>query len=425
MAFVPYLRRFLRTVRNPGSAARESVFVKKIDLDNFKGATSRTARDINRRIVLNLVRQRQPISRADLARHSGLQRSTISVIAEQLIADRWILEGAIGHLPRGRKPTFLMLNPKRVGVVGITVRPATTSIVLAGTDLSFITQTSLATTGTSSEFTGQLCERVQSVIKTHPGMALEGIGVSLPGRVDSRTDKLTFAPNLKWSDLDLKTPLEKATGLPVVLENAANACALAELWTGRHPDRVRDLIAVTVSEGIGVGIIANGQLLRGPWGCAGEFGHVSFDENGPLCNCGNRGCWEVFASNTAAVNYYYEAAARKPGAQRPSSISFADILSLATQGDARAEQALNRMAHYLGVGLAMLANGCSPEIIVIVGDVTAAWNRVSPIINDVLKKHSHGLNTPRIVPTDPATEPRLQGAVMLILQQHFCEAHSA
>jgi predicted NBD/HSP70 family sugar kinase len=399
--------------------------VKKIDLDNFKGATSRTARDINRRIVLNLVRQRQPISRADLARHSGLQRSTISVIAEQLIADRWILEGAVGHLPRGRKPTFLMLNPKRIGVVGITLRPATTSIVLAGTDLSFITQTSLPTAGSATQFTDQLCERVQALIKTHPEMALEGIGVSLPGRVDSLTQKLSFAPNLKWRDLELKSPLEKATGLPVVLENAANACALAELWTGRHPDSVRDLIAVTVAEGIGVGMIANGQLMRGPWGCAGEFGHVSLDEKGPLCNCGNRGCWEVFASNVAAVNYYHQSAAGKNhSAQRPSSLSFADILALAGQGDAKAGQALDRMAHYLGVGLAMLANGCSPEVIVLVGDVTAAWDRIAPIINNVLKRHSHGLNTPRIVPTDPATEPRLQGAVMLILQQHFCEAHS-
>jgi predicted NBD/HSP70 family sugar kinase len=399
--------------------------VKKIDLDNFKGATSRTARDINRRIVLNLVRQRQPISRADLARHSGLQRSTISVIAEQLIADRWILEGAVGHLPRGRKPTFLMLNPKRVGVVGITVRPATTSIALAGTDLSFITQTSLLTAGTAHQFTEQLCERVRTVIKTHPDIDVEGIGVSLPGRVDSRTNKLTFAPNLKWHDLDLKSPLENATGLPVVLENAANACALAELWTGRHPDRVQDLVAVTVSEGIGVGMIANGQLVRGPWGCAGEFGHVSLDENGPLCNCGNHGCWEMFASNVAAVNYYYQAVGEKQaGAQRTASITFDDLLALAAQGDARAGTALDRMAHYLGVGLAMLANGCSPEVIVLVGDVTAAWERVAPIINDVLKQHSHGLNSPRIVPTDPATEPRLQGAVMLILQQHFCEAQS-
>jgi predicted NBD/HSP70 family sugar kinase len=400
--------------------------MKKIDLDNIKSATSRTARDINSRIVLNLIRQRQPISRADLARQSGLRRSTVSLIATQLIADHWIMEGAVGQLPRGRRPTFLMLNPKRIGVIGINVRPATTFIVLAGTDLKFIAQTSMPTTGTSSQFTAQLCERVQAMIKAHPDIALEGIGVSLPGRVDWRSNILTFAPNLKWNDLDLKTPLESATGLPVVLENAANACALAEIWSGRHPDSVTDLIVVTVSEGIGVGIIANGQLLRGPSGCSGEFGHVSLDENGPLCNCGNRGCWEVFASNTAAVNYYHQSApSQQPGAPRSSNISFPDVLALAAQGNAQAGQALDRMAHYLGVGLAMLANGCSPETIVMVGDVTAAWDRVEPIINAVLKRHCHRLNIPRLMPTDIATQPREQGAVMLILQQHFCVAHGS
>jgi predicted NBD/HSP70 family sugar kinase len=395
--------------------------VTKINLDNFKGASSRTARDINRRLVLNLVRQRQPISRAELARRSGLQRSTVSLIAEQLIGDRWIFEGAVGQLPRGRKPTFLMLNPERIGVVGITVRPASTTLALSRTDLSFITKTSLPTAGTSRQFTDHLCERVKAVIKMHYDIAIEGIGVSLPGRVDSRTNKLTFAPNLKWRNLELKSPLEAATGLPVVLENAANACALAELWTGRHAESVRDLVAVTVSEGIGVGIIANGQLIRGPWGCAGEFGHVSLDENGPLCNCGNRGCWEVFGSNNAAVNYYHQSAAGKePGTPHPSNVSFSDILALAAKGDTKACQTIDRMAHYLGVGFAMVANGCSPEIIVLVGDVTEAWDRVAPIITKVLKQHSHGLNTPRLVPTDPVAEPRLQGAVMLVLQQHFC-----
>jgi len=102
--------------------------VRKIDLTNFQVATSETARDINRRIVLNLIRSHQPISRADLARHSGLQRSTVSVIAEQLIEQRWVTEGANGHTLRGRRPRFLHLNKERVGVIGINIRPATTTI---------------------------------------------------------------------------------------------------------------------------------------------------------------------------------------------------------------------------------------------------------------------------------------------------------
>jgi len=114
--------------------------MRKIDLTNFQVATSETARDINRRIVLNLIRTHQPISRADLARHSGLQRSTISVIAEQLLEERWIAEGANGHSLRGRRPRFLHLNKDRVGILGINIRPAMMTLAFADLDAHFLAQ---------------------------------------------------------------------------------------------------------------------------------------------------------------------------------------------------------------------------------------------------------------------------------------------
>jgi predicted NBD/HSP70 family sugar kinase len=394
--------------------------VRKIDLNNFQVATSGTARDINRRILLNLIRKHQPVSRADLARHSGLQRSTVSAIAKQLIADRWVTEGAAGHLPRGRRPTFLHLNAERAGVVGITVRPVTTTIVLARLDTSFLAQSNLPTEGSAEEYMSRLTRRVVELVRSHPGIAFEGIGISVPGRVDEQTQRLVFAPNLKWHNLDFKSPLERATGLPVALENAANACALAEIWCGRHSESVRNLIAVTVAEGIGVGMILNGQLVRGSTGMAGEFGHVSLNEDGPLCNCGNRGCWEVYASDLAAVRYYSQSATpRRPGRPRPPDPTFREVLSRAQQGETRARAALDRMAHYLGLGLAMLISGFSPDTIVLTGDVTEAWDRVEPILIDVVRSHCPALSMPRIQPTDPATQPRLRGSIALFLQQYF------
>lgn len=392
--------------------------MRKIDLENFQVASSETARDINRRIVLNLIRKHQPISRADLSRHSGLQRSTVSAITEELIQQRWVTEGAVGHLPRGRRPTFLHLNGDRAGIVGINVRPLRTSIVLAGLDTRFIAQEAMATGDDEREFVGELTERVLDLMKSHPELAYEGIGVALPGRVDEATNKLVFAPNLKWDAFDIKTPLEEATKLPVELENAANACALAELWSGRHGESVGNLVAVTISEGIGVGMILNGQLVRGSGGMAGEFGHVAVQELGPVCKCGNRGCWEVCASNSAAVRYYLEGTnkGQKKGAVAPS---FEDILSLAEQGDLKAAESLERMAHYLGMGLAMLITGLAPEVVVLVGEVTRAWDRVGPIIAGELKKRSPTLANTRLVPTDPDSEPRLRGTVALVLQKHF------
>jgi len=220
--------------------------MRKIDLTNFRVATSETARHINRRIVLNLIRSHQPISRADLARHSGLQRSTVSVITEQLITERWVTEGANGHAPRGRRPRFLHLNKERVGIVGINIRPATTRLALANLDGNFVAQESLPTANDPEKFVADLIPRLKNLTQVRSELTCEGIGVSLPGRVDSGSHKLVFAPNLDWHDFDLKTPLEEATGLPVELENAANACALAEIWFGGRSEAAQDLVAVTV-----------------------------------------------------------------------------------------------------------------------------------------------------------------------------------
>ena len=398
--------------------------MRKIDLTNFRVATSETARDINRRIVLNLIRSHEPISRADLARHSGLQRSTVSVITEQLIQQRWVTQGANGRAPRGRRPRFLHLNKERVRIIGINVRPATTTVALADLDANFVAQESLPTAKSPQQFVTDLLPRLKNLIKMRPEITCEGIGISLPGRVDATTQRLVFAPNLGWRDFDLKTPLEEATGLPVELENAANACALAEFWLGRQTDGVSNLIAVTVSEGIGTGLILNHQLIRGSTGLAGEFGHITIVDEGLKCGCGSRGCWEVYASNSAAVRYYTgaDSSARQPRTRAGSALqvpTFEDLLRLTEQNDSKAIEAVERMAHYLGVGLALLVTGLAPDVIVLIGEVTRAWNRVGPIIDEVIKARSPTHASTRIQPTDPATQPRLRGTIPLVLQKHF------
>ena len=396
--------------------------MRRIDLSNFQVATSETARDINRRIVLNLIRTHQPISRADLARHSGLQRSTVSVIAEQLIKERWITEGANGHTPRGRRPRFLHLNKERVGIIGINVRPVTTTLALADLDANFLSQDSLATPSDPQQFLAELVPRVQKLMNSRTELTCEGIGVSLPGRVDLATKQIVFAPNLGWRDFDLKTPLEKATGLPVELENAANSCALSEICFGRRAEGLRNLVIVTVSEGIGCGLILNHQLVQGSTGTAGEFGHAALVQDGLECSCGNRGCWEMYASNSAAVRYYSQASAPGRGRQSATAektISFDHLLQLAGQGDSKAVEALHQMARYLGLGIAPLVAGLAPDMIVIVGEVTRAWHQVGPIIKETIRQHSFTRAETQIVPSDPITQPRLRGTIALVLLKHF------
>lgn len=390
--------------------------MRKIDLTNFQLATSGTARQINRRIALSFIRRHAPMSRADLARSSGLQPSTVSAIIEELIEEGWVTEGA-GQAARGRRPRLLHLNAERAGILAVDLRPETTTIGLAGVDARFIVQASWRTPDDSQAFVHQVARTVRNFMTAHPQILCEGMGVSLPGRVD-RDGRLIFAPNLRWGPVNLRTLLEEAIELPVAVENAANACALAELWFGSHPEGLRHLVAVTISEGIGAGLLMNRQLVFGADARAGEFGHVTIDEDGPRCLCGKRGCWERYASNSAAVRMYLEST-HTNGSNGRAPLTFETLLNMARDGDRHAVAALDSMAKYIGMGLAGLVSGLAPEVIVIVGEVTRAWDRVGPIIHDVVKQRALPSHGTRIVPTDPAVQPRLRGAATLVVQQHF------
>ena len=385
-----------------------------IDLEKIQGASSEFVRDINRRIVLNLIRTRQPISRADLARLSGLQRSTISLIVEELVNAHGVIEGPTGRLPRGRRPTFLRLNDDRV-IIGVDLRPGETTIALANVNGKFTSQEVIATPTDAQAGVDALVRRTQALVRSSKEKKVEGIGISLPGRFTA--GHLVFAPNLKWRDLDIRGPISKATGIDVELENAANACVLAAIWFDGM-ESCRNLVVVTVSEGIGAGILINGQLARGLNGMAGEFGHVPLDPDGPRCGCGSRGCWEVFGSNRAALRYYHESTTNAGG------LSFPDLLSLADQGNTRAARALEKMAHYLGRGMRMIVAGLAPERIILIGDLTRSWHRFGPVIEqEVQAQVLPGGVAPRLVPVHEDGMARLRGTVALVLQKHFGAVH--
>ncbi len=388
------------------------------DFERIQTASSEGVRGINRRIVLNLIRTRQPISRADLARVSGMQRSTISLIVEELVKEHWVLEGPTGRPPRGRRPTFLRLNDERV-IIGVDIRPIQITVALADVNGKFTSQEIMATPPDPKVAVDAVIQRIQHIIRSCKEKKIEGIGITLPGRINHSSDRLVFAPNLKWRDVDLGNPIAKATGLDVELENAANACVLAAVWFD-HMEASRNLVVVTVAEGIGTGFLVNGQLARGFNGMAGEFGHVPLDPKGPKCSCGSRGCWEVFASNRAALRYYHESSSHTDG------LSFQDLLSLADQGDSRAIKALESMAHYLGRGMRMIVAGLAPERIIVIGDLTRSWHRFGPVIEaEVQAQVLPGGCPPRVIPTHEDGMARLRGTVALVLQKHFGTAREA
>jgi predicted NBD/HSP70 family sugar kinase len=371
-----------------------------------QSASNKTPRQINRNLVFNLVRTRQPLSRADLSRISGLQRSTVSLIVEDLIKERWILEGSMGRPPRGRRPTFLELNHQRA-VIALDIHPSQTTVAVTDLGGKIVAQNVVELPADPKRAIQPIIVAIRKLIAAHSDKSFDGIGISLPGRADPLREEPIFAPNLNWPISKIKTRIQKATGLRVEMDNVANACALSEVWFG-DSDGLHDLVVVNVSEGIGTGIFANGQLLRGANGMAGEFGHVQMEINGPPCGCGGRGCWETVSSNRAGLRYYEEIS----GAVAPAS--FAVLVKMAQSHDANAVRALEKMSSFLGRGLRMIASALAPSEIVIVGDITAAWHQFGPIVEAELKRNALS-KEPRLRPAFEGNTARLRSAVALVM----------
>lgn len=394
-----------RTSASPGHARG----IRHVDLADVQLASSETARRINRDIVLEMIRTHQPISRADLARRTGLQRSTVSQIVEQLIREKWVREGPVASAPRGRRPTLVGLNEDLVAIA-LDVHPRQAIVAVVDLNGRLLSRSLVPLTSDPAASTRLILECMQRMQNTLPRKSVEGIGISLPGRVDSKTQKLTFAPNLHWPEFDLKKVIEGIMGLPVKMENAATACLLAELTFSRM-DGVRDAVLVTVSEGVGTGVFADGHLISGHHGLAGEFGHVPVDPAGPRCACGQKGCWETFASCRAALRYYRELRPKE------RTVTFHELLNRAEEGDAAAAQALEKQAQWIGRGLRMIIAGLSPSTILIAGDVTSAWHRFGPIIEKEAAELTLAGEPALIRPTHESEIARLRGAAALVFQR--------
>jgi len=234
---------------------------------------------------------------------------------------------------------------------------------------------------TPSESTEQTAKVVgDAVIELLGRHQALGVGIGAAGFVDGVRSSILFAPHLAWRDEPFKQELEDRIGLQVVMENDANAAAWAETMLGAARGH-QQVILVAVGTGIGAGIVINGELYRGRWGLAGEPGHYRVVPGGRLCECGNRGCWEQYASGNALVAQAREFAMRSPGAAgrllelgggRVAGISGPQVTQAAQEGDACALRCFETVGGWLGQGLAALAAILDPGCFVIGGGVSAA-----------------------------------------------------
>ncbi len=391
--------------------------MRRIDLRKAQAARTGTIRDINRQIVLNYVREREPISRAEIARESNLQRSTVSAIVDELEAEGLVEEVGEGESTGGRPPTMLRLRTAGAIAIGVAVTPDVTTVACSDLVGRVLAQRQFPTDLDSEKTIGQAIEGIQECLRLKGG-TIESIGVSLPGMVDPSTGVAIYIPYFKWRDLPFARMISSVVGLPVTIDNDANAVALAELWFGRpEVSDARDFILVLAAEGVGTGIVFDGQIYRGERGAAGEFGHMIIGTKAPVeCSCGNRDCWEAFSSERAALARYH----KLRGASVDAPISFIQLVDRALAGEEHARSALIDMALCLGVGISNLVVGFSPEAVVVGGEITRAWSLVEGALKQTIE-HSvrRGLPSARILPSTLGENPTLMGALSLVLASKF------
>lgn len=401
--------------------------MRKINPHDFKVARRGTSREINRQIALNLIRAHQPISRADLARLMNVRRGVASLLVSELLAESLIFEGAVGEaVGRGRRPTFLYIDSRQRCVIGVDIRASRTYILLTdlmGKQLGVVS--SFQTSKDIDVLTKDLARRIKQTLADFGEMgACEGVGVVVPGMVDPALGRVVHAPTLGWRDVNLRDPLTAALGIPVHIENSGKACALAQLWATRS-----DVVAsgnsvfVSVSDGVGVGVVVNGEVMRGRHNTAGEFGHVPLSIDGPRCSCGATGCWESYVSNLATLSRYFgrDLSDTRPREAETVSFTVEDLIAHARAGDAKALAAINSTARYLGLGLASIVNAVDPARIYIGGEITTAWSLIEPIVRNALRERTltdfGGATEIHIVPAEE--HPRLRGAVALVAAPAF------
>ncbi len=397
---------------------------KRTRHDHIVSINSKVGRKINRAVILNFIREKQPISRARIAELTKLNKSTVSSIVASLLAENLLVEESGVDLGIGRKPINLRVKTGDNVVGAIYIDSARTAIAIVDVNGTIRCSEEIKTEADRPrEFIAFALTKLGTLRRQQRLHPFRGVGVTVAGVVDPQQLKVLYAPNLGWEDLDVGTTMREHTAEveTMTLENDAKASALAELWFGKHNLQPTNFVFLSVGRGIGTGIVIDNHILSGSSHAAGEFGHMTIVEGGDACSCGNQGCWEVYASDRATARRY--ATIQGLDMQQACSITLSDIIMSARAGDAHAREALLISAHYLGLGIANIVRTFDPEVIVIGGVITQAWDLISPEIMQTVQRRGF-LGTQRnttILPTSLSASPPLLGAAALSIRKIFAD----
>jgi glucokinase-like ROK family protein len=384
-------------------------------------------REINLSIILNCLRETSPISRAQLAEITGLNKTTVSSLVRELIARNFAREIGFDSSGGGRPAVLLELNPEAGSIIGLEI--GVDFILALLTD--FKAQVLWRHRDDTNQAEGQeailarafdIVRQALTVNESNHNPVL-GIGIGVPGLVDISSGTLLFAPNLKWRDIPLHEIFSREFEVPVFVDNEANVAALGERYFGAAQSS-KDFIYLSLGVGLGGGIVLDGQLYRGISGYAGEIGHTTIASDGERCNCGNRGCWETLVSQTAVVNRVRKAIEAENASQVSQlvkgpleRISIPAIVEAAREGDEVARRALEETGVYLGIGIANLINTFNPELVIFGGVLSLASDYLLPAAKKTLQERSLAWprRVARVMVSSHGPDACVMGGVALVL----------
>ena len=384
---------------------------------------------INRNLALNLIKSREPVSRTQIARLSGLGLATVSGITAELIEIGLVREIGEGVSSGGRRPVLLGLNRQAGFVVGVKLMEHAVTSALTDLDAQVLHHRITPVKRPQGEWRADdvVCTLIQAIEMTIAEAGVDrqrvlGIGIGMAGLVDSESGICRYSPFFGWRDTPLAEPITENLGLPVYLENDVNTLTIAEQWFG-YGRGVDHFVVVTVGRGIGAGIVINGQFYRGAVGGAGEFGHITLVEGGSPCDCGKQGCLEALASDQAMVRQARAAMAlgEQTVLAEMEALTLEAIVEAAEAGDGLARRLLADSGRWLGMGIAMIVNVLNPQLIIVGGEgVRAGEYRFGPMRTAIRNHAFNGLaDDLQIVIELSGDETWARGAASLVLQQIY------
>ncbi|QVY63586.1 ROK family protein [Cytobacillus gottheilii] len=332
----------------------------------------------NKALVLQIIIEKEQISRADIAQVSGLNKTTVSLLVNELLEEELIFESGPGISSGGRRPVILHFNKEAGYTIGVDIGVNYVLCVL--TDLQgkiIIEKNQIVQRTPYSGIISIVQTMIQSLLEEMPASkyGVVGIGAGVPGIVNNE-GTILLAPNLGWTNIQLKADLEKMFQIPVIIENEAKAGAVGEQQFGAGQD-FHNIIYISAGIGIGVGIIFNKQLYQGKNGFSGEMGHMIIQMNGKRCNCGSRGCWEAYASEQALLEMAEQ-----------NAETLEQLVQLADNGDQTARDLFKEAGNYLGYGINNIINTFNPDLIILGNRMALAKDWIEEAIQTTIVNHT-------------------------------------